>query len=290
MKAHLPISRPIAVVCPAGPVNPERFQQGLQIASDMGFELEILGDRDEPFRYFAAPDSTRLAHLNHALSSPDYGAVWLGRGGYGLTRLLAQIDFAAIAPKPVIGFSDATALFAALLSNSDCPLIHGPVINSLSNTSSASLAHLQRLLSGQARHSLKGTMLLSGTATGPLMGGNLCLLATLCGSAFQPNTKGSIIVLEDIAEAPYRIDRMLVQLSMAGFFDGIAGVALGTFKGCEAPKDQDWNLLDVLKEHLSPLGVPVVTQLPIGHGSENFAFPWGVPATIEQGQLHWELS
>ena len=101
---------------------------------------------------------------------------------------------------------------------------------------------------------------------------------------------GSFQVDNHRPEAPYRIDRMLVQLSMAGFFEGIAGVALGTFTGCQAPAEQDWSLLDILKEHLSPLGVPVIAELPIGHGTENCAFPWGVQATIEQDTLRWKLA
>jgi muramoyltetrapeptide carboxypeptidase len=115
---------------------------------------------------------------------------------------------------------------------------------------------------------------------GPVIGGNLAVLASLCGTSAQLRGRSAIVVLEELKEAPYRIDRLLSQLLASGGLDGVAGIALGDFLNCE-PKDADWTLTDVLRDLLLPLGVPVLTGLPVGHGARNFAFPYGALAEMD---------
>ena len=129
--------------------------------------------------------------------------------------------------------------------------------------------------------------MVDGTATGPLVGGNLCMLAVTCGTPFQLDARGGILVLEEVAEHPYKVDRMLQQLADAGVLDEIRGVALGSFTGCEAPAGADWSLQDVLDEHLAGRGVPVVAGLPIGHGPHNHAWPVRATGRLQGGQLGW---
>src|SRR5690606_25968521 len=214
-----------------------------------------------------------------------FGAVWLARGGSGLTQLLGEVPWERVAPRPVLGFSDGVALAAGLWGRTEAIPIHAPVLHSLPITDAASTAHLFALLAGEATEPLSGVTLIPGAATGPLLGGNLCVLAALCGTPHQLHADGAILVLEDIGAAPYRLERALHQLIAAGVLDGVAGVALGTFVGCEPPPGAAWTLHDVFVEHLAPLGVPVIADLPIGHGEANRAFVWGATARIEDGTL-----
>jgi muramoyltetrapeptide carboxypeptidase len=136
------------------------------------------------------------------------------------------------------------------------------------------------LLEGADRFLLEGEAWVNGSAEGPLVGGNLTLLASLCGTRHQLDARGAILVLEDFAEAPYRIDRMLQQLRSARALDGIHGVVLGDFVKCDPPAGATWGLRDVLLDHLGSLGVPVLAGLPIGHGERNRAFVWGARARL----------
>lgn len=277
---------PIAVVAPSGAYDPAKLEAGLAIARSEGFDLRLFHGMLSPVRYLAADDRTRLAQLIEALTSPDYAAVWLVRGGYGATRLIADLPRDRIDDRPVIGFSDATALFCGLPARSRC--IHGPMLHSLASTNADARAHLFRLLAGEPTAPLSGEAWVPGEAAGPLIGGNLAMLASLCGTPFMPTLRGHIVVLEDIGEAPYRVDRMLQQLRLAGALDGVAGLAFGEFENCPPPAGSAWSLRDVLLDHAARLGVPVVGNLPIGHGANNFAFPWGASARLRGAQLSWE--
>lgn len=287
--SHLPLRGPIAVVAPSGVHGIERFQAGLAILREAGLDPRPLPGLLRPERYLAAPDEHRLAQLHEALTAPGYAAVWAARGGYGLTRLIDRLERTGLPPRPVLGFSDLTALFAALHRAGAGPCIHAPVVHSLKGTDEASRAHLFDLLAGRPVAPLHGETWADGAATGPLLGGNLCLLAALCGTPQQLDVRGAILVLEDLAEPPYRIDRMLQQLRASGALDGVAGFALGQFDRCAPPVSATWTLRDVFLDHLGRGDVPVVAGLPIGHGPANRAFPWGARATLEAGSLRWEL-
>ncbi|MBN2801198.1 MAG: LD-carboxypeptidase [Deltaproteobacteria bacterium] len=276
----------IAVIAPSGAYQPHRLEEGLRRIEAEGYRPVPFEGMLSPERYLAAPDAVRLAHLCEALTDPRWDAVWMVRGGYGLTRLLADLPWEALPPRPVIGFSDVTALLLPLFA-AGSPVIHGPMPHSLPGTDEASVEHLFRLLAGAPLAPLEGEQWVRGSATGWLAGGNLTMLASLCGTPWQPDLSGAIAVLEDVGEAPYRLDRALQQLCSAGVLDGVAGVALGSFTSCEPPAGASWTLREVLLDHLAPLGVPVVAELPIGHGEANRAFPFGASATLAGGRLWW---
>lgn len=280
---------PIAVIAPCGAYDPARFERGIELARAAGHELVPLPGLLDPKWYLAADDERRLEHLHLALSSPDWGAVWIARGGYGLTRILDRLELGGLEGKPVIGFSDVTALHMALQKADLGPAIHGPVVHSLPITDDASLQHLWDLLAGRPLEPLRGETWIDGDATGPLTGGNLCLLAATCGTPLQCEARGSILVLEDVGEPAYRIDRMVQQLVSAGVFAGVAGVALGEFHSCRVPSGVEWTLREILVEHLEPLGVPVAGRLPIGHGAANRAFVYGSGARLSDGVLTLDL-
>ena len=220
-----------------------------------------------------------------ALSSPDYAAVWIARGGYGLTRILDRLEPERIARRPVIGFSDVTALFAALHPSGLGPLVHGPVLHSLAITEPGSVEHLLDLLAGREVEPLVGETWVPGVAEGPIVGGNLALLAALCGTPWQLDARGCVLAIEEIGEAGYRVDRLLQQLRSAGALEGVVGIAVGELVDCKVPEGASWTLRDVVMDHIGGLGVPVVGELPFGHGARNRAFVWGAAAGIGEGRL-----
>ena len=282
---------PIAVVAPSHAFDPSRFEAGLALARAAGFELEPFPELLQPHRYFAATDAHRAAHLREALTADGYSAVWMVRGGSGLTRLLPHLEGLRLrADRPIIGFSDVTALFCALHREGAGPLLHAPVLHSLASTDPSDREALWAMLRGEPAAPLAGTTWVGGGAEGWLCGGNLCLLAALCGTPWQLDARGAILVLEEVGEHPFRIDRMLQQVVSAGVLEGAAGIVLGEMVGSDAPEGADWALRDVFMEHLQPLGVPVLADLPFGHGTRNHPFPWGATARIQAGTLSWQAA
>ncbi len=210
--------------------------------------------------------------------------MWAARGGYGLSRLMPRIQWDTLAPVPFIGFSDATSFLNGLASRQR-PAIHGPVLHALDGYhDEESRRAIREVLAGDAVR-FEGRTVLDGAAAGPLCGGNLCILASLCGTAYQLDARGKIVLLEDLGEPPYKLDRLLVQCRDAGVFDGATAFVLGDFLDARPPADADWTLDDVFLDVLGPLGVPILADLPIGHGRRNLAVPLGTPARLESGVL-----
>lgn len=289
MKTLLTSSDPIAVVAPCHPFDPVRLETGMALAHTSGWNVKALPELLAPHLHLAGSDDHRATQLSRALTSPEYQAVWMARGGSGLTRILDRLPYAEMPQRPVIGFSDVTALLVALHAHRGGPLIHGPVLHSLHEVTDAALHHLGLLLKGEETAPLQGHALCRGQASGPLVGGNLTVLAALCGTPWQLNAHGSILFLEDVGEPAYRIDRSLQQLKSAGVLDGVNGIALGAFADCKAPASASWTLTDVLLEALEPCGVPLVSDLPFGHIANNHALPYGVTANLDDATLTWNV-
>ena len=276
----------MAVVAPAGIYDPERLKRGMDLGRSWGLEFvdsPHLGDRH---RYLAGTAEARSQDLRWALSAGHIDAVWFARGGYGTVQTLDALPD-RMDRRPIIGFSDATALHVALRGRGRP--IHGPVLNALAALNDADSQEALRalLLEGGTVH-LSGERVAgpSGAVRGPVTGGNLTVLASLCGTRDAWSAAGQIVVLEDVGEAPYRLDRALTQLLRAGAFVGARGIALGEFVSCKPPEGADWTLLDVLLERLGPLGVPIVAGLPVGHGARNHAWPVGGAGVLDAEGLH----
>jgi muramoyltetrapeptide carboxypeptidase len=265
----------ILAIAPSHAYDPAKLDAGLAIARDAGFDVTALPDTLRPHRYFASRDDHRLAQLVSALADPWWDAVWAIRGGSGVTRLLPRIPWETLPPRPFIGFSDLTPLLDALRVRVGSPVVHGPVLHSLPATTEATRTTFFRLLATGAFDGLQGRALVAGEVTAPVVGGNLAMLCATAGTPFQLRAEGCILALEDVGEAPYRIDRMLEQLRQSGQLDGVAGIALGSWRGCRVPEGVDWSLDDIFLEHFAPLGVPVVADLPFGHGPDNIGLPLG---------------
>ena len=277
----------IAVVAPASAFDRASFEAG----------LAVLAARYRPVfdpgcfartRYLAGDDSRRLDELTAALADDSVKAIVAARGGYGTLRLLAdlwpKLRAAAFPPKPVVGFSDLTALHAVLQA-AGWVSIHGPVVTQLGAQPPAVAERLVHLLeSPVAPAPLRGTPLAAGVVEGPLLGGNLSLVTRLLGTRYLPDLDGAILLLEDVGERPYRLDRLLTQLRQAGVFERIAGLVFGTFMSC--PVVDGVSPLDVVRSCCADLPFPVAFGLPAGHqgegpGIENLALPLGVPVALD---------
>jgi muramoyltetrapeptide carboxypeptidase len=280
----------IAVVAPAGIPRRDDLDRGITLLRDWGYTVVEGGHiRDRHF-YNAGTAANRIADLDWALADPAIDAVWLARGGYGCAHCLPVVAQKRYDDRPVIGFSDATALFCGLARSGRTRLIHGPVVGSLAaGSDDASRDRLRDLLAGREVAPMQCEELLGpkDAVSGPLIGGNLCVLASLAGTPWALKSAGAIVVLEDVGEAAYRIDRLIHQLRWSGCLDGVAGIALGDFVSCKLPDGADFSLDDVLGEALAPLGVPVAKGFPIGHGQRNLAWRWGVQARLQDGELRF---
>lgn len=282
----LPAGARIAIVSPSGIFDPARLDSGLDVIRGWGYRPELLPGVGRTHRYLAGTDATRLGDLERALRG-GWDAVWVARGGYGLTRLLGSLPWDELGSAPFIGFSDASGLLNALWARGR-PAIHGPVLNSLADLCDApTREHLRVLLAGEPLAPLRGEVLRKGSFDGPLVGGNLCVLASLCGTPWQLRARGCVLLLEEVNEAPYKIDRLLTQLIDSGCLDGVVGVVFGSLLGADSPEGADWTVNDVIADLLAPVGVPVVSGLPIGHGPANRAFSVGAHVRVSGGTLEF---
>ena len=235
--------------------------------------------------YFAGTDDERAHDFNRALRDDAIDAIWCIRGGYGAMRILDSLDYDAALrrPRPIIGYSDITALHAALGSRGEVVTYHGPTARAeLSPFSRASLECALVHGGDSAGTAAAARVLSSGTAHGVLAGGNLAILSALAGTRFAPRLADTILVLEDIDEAVYRVDRMMQQLLLAGMLDGVRAIAFGACTNCpEASDDGARRLDDVIAEMAVRLGVPAVAGLPVGHIDDQWTLPLGAPASLD---------
>jgi muramoyltetrapeptide carboxypeptidase len=276
----------VAVVAPAGPVT-DSFDEGLGVLQSWGLDVRVakhVRGRHERFGYLAAGDAARAGDLMRAWCDPSVRAVFCARGGYGAQRIVDLLDWEAIAAagtKALVGFSDVTALHQAFSARVGMSTIHGPVVTSLGAGDNASREHLRSMLFSPAPDTtitpVPARTVVGGRAEGVLVGGNVALLAAGVGAEGSQSAADSIAVLEDVGEELYRLDRLLTQLLRSGWFDGVRGIALGQFTACGSPEQAG----DLLLERLGPLGVPMVGDVPVGHGDRNLAFPFGVPAALD---------
>lgn len=277
----------LGVFAPSSPFPEDRFEAGVRVLEGLGFQVRVPEAARARTGYLAGDDAHRAAAFTALLEDPEVDGLIAARGGYGLHRILDRLDpeRLARADKPVVGFSDLSALHAALNLDGQRVAIHGPVVTQLAGLPPEDATHLARLLRGEYPDGFvltaDGPAIASGRATGRLVGGCLSVVLGLLGTRWWPSTEGAILVLEDVGEAPYRVDRMLSQLRLAGAFDGIAGITLGDFVACHPPRPNEPTVEEVLAERLGDLGVPVLTGLPIGHGSRNRAVPLGGEATLD---------
>jgi muramoyltetrapeptide carboxypeptidase len=277
----------VDVIAPASPFDVAAFQAGLSFLESRGLRTRSRPDVTDRDRFLAGSDQRRVAEIENALEAPDSDVLWCVRGGYGASRLLPSLSLGRIgrAQKLLIGFSDITVLHARWLA-AGVPSLHGSMVARLPKEPSDVVERLFTLLRpGEVAAPLTGQPLVGGRAEGVVAGGNLALLAALCGTPYQPDLTGALVVIEDVSEKSYRLDRMFVQCEQAGLFRGIAGLAFGEFFECgedgDGHHDANVSVLTVLTEHARRIGVPAIMNLPFGHGAINMALPFGVGGRID---------
>jgi muramoyltetrapeptide carboxypeptidase len=275
----------VALVAPSGPLRDETdLEKALENTRSMGWEPVVGEHVLERAGYLAGPDDSRRSDLNRFADDPSIDAIWCIRGGYGATRLLNGLDYTAWRERPraLIGYSDITALHAAIGPRADLVTFHGPTARAhLTDFTRSSLC--AALTNGAVTLAApQATTLRGGSASGILAGGNLAVLTALCGTPFAPRLDGAILVLEDVNEAVYRLDRMLTQLRSTGALDRVSAIAFGQFT--DIPEDQSTeqgSLDDLLAEVADQCGVPCVASIPVGHIDDQWTIPLGRTAVLD---------
>ena len=288
----------IGVIAPASGLKPDAFDRALQKLASLGFKTKVGAHARGNRGLFSGTEAERLHDLHWAFSDPEVRGIWCVRGGDGAPRLLPDLDYALIRknPKVFIGYSDITALHLALLQNSGLVTFHGPVASSsFSDYARASVLdvltrptapYVNRVSADhRAKTSplFKTEVITPGRARGRLVGGNLTVLTALAGTPWAlREPAGKILFLEDIDEQPYRVDRMLTQLRQSLDLRALTGIALGVFEGCVATEDKPSPpLIEILRERLGDLGVPVIYGLSFGHVRDQFTLPLGLSAELD---------
>ena len=278
----------------------ERLQRGIAVLEGWGLVVEAHPAPLRRWGYLAGADLERRGDL---VGSPPEGAGMAGadpggdqpallaciRGGWGAARLLEQP--LAVPAGWLLGFSDVTSLLWSQLARGLGGAIHGPLVTSLAGEPEWSRQRLRDLLFGHALADLQGEGWSGGSASGPLLAGNLTVATHLLGTAHLPDLKGAILVLEDVGEAPYRLDRLLTHWRLGGALQQLAGIGLGRFTGCDDPDGapgegspdpaRRFTVEQVLRDRTADLGIPVVAGLPVGHEPGNAALPLGVRARLD---------
>lgn len=270
----------VQLVAPAGPFDRESLDRGLAVLATR-YTPKLDDGLYSRSRYLAGPDARRAAELRAAFTNPEVRAILAARGGYGVMRLLRSLDLGQLPHKLLIGFSDLTALHLPL-QKAGRVSIHAPVLTQLGRSSPEVVQRLWRLLeSSEPAAPLHATQtFVSGQAEGPLLGGNLAVFSRLLGTPFMPDLTGAVLLLEDVGERPYRLDRMWTHLELAGVFERVSGLVLGEFFGCEE-KGESYGSADVLRELAQQTGLPCAAGFPIGHGEVNQAVPLGVRVKLD---------
>ena len=278
----------IALVAPSGIFNPKRLEQGIALLDEWGFSIQPSPNLHATHLCMAGTVQQRVDDILWACNEPSIDFIWFARGGYGTIQLLESIHTSI--NKPILGFSDATALGALITNQRKSWFYHAPVVHSLADLCNEETQHaLRTFLQGGPLPSMTVTPLYNKTdtpITGRLVGGNLCVISSAMGTPYQLETKDCILMLEDVGEPAYKVHRMLTQLRYGGLLSQSSAIVLGTFSHCDGTKT--FSLMEAIKDALHDLSVPVYSTLQFGHGTDNIIWNAGAQYTITEGVLHVE--
>lgn len=284
----IPAGSRVALVAPAGPLRlPADLDKAIANAKTLEWEPVVGKNAEKRLNYFAGSDEARINDINAAIRDDSIGAIWCLRGGYGAMRLLEHIDWDTLrrTPKAIIGFSDITALHCAAMVKAGVSTIHGPTARGkVPPFSEKSLRAAISRTGNPAGDSPGSRTLHKGKARGHIVAGNLAILLALHGTPYQPNYDGAILVVEDVNEAPYRIERLLLTLKLSGHLQRCAGIAFGSFTNTgEEDKSLGGSrpMSDVLLEAAEWAGVPAIMGVPVGHIDNQWSLPCGAHAELD---------
>lgn len=289
----------VGLVAPGGHTDAPAIAKAIRNIESLGFHVKPGRNLEAVYGNYGGLPEQRLDDLHAMFADPDVKAIWAIRGGSGCIQLLAHLDYGLIRrnPKILIGYSDITALHLALPKKAGLVTFHGPVASS--TFSDYAVTHLMNVLmhpedeytipmavensrkAQDAPHYALRTVV-PGVCEGPLTGGNLCLVSALVGTEYASHYRGGILFLEEVNEAPYRIDRMLMQLHLNRSLGSAAGIMLGICENC-GPQDSDISLTldETTDQHLKPLKAPAVTGYSFGHIRHQFTLPMGIRARLD---------
>ncbi|QWU44234.1 LD-carboxypeptidase [Bacillus sp. NP247] len=285
----------VMIIAPSGPPTLENVLKGVNVLQEMGLSVTIGKSVYEKYGYLAGSDQVRLDDIHEAFTNTEVKAVFCVRGGYGSARLLPYIQYEIIQRNPKIfwGYSDITALHTAFSRYAELVTFHGPMIEELGKgIDSLSLSSFNQLFHPYSSILYASECIVPSsacTATGTLVGGNLAVLTSVIGSPYEISTANTLLLLEDIGEEPYRIDRMLNQLLLSGKFNECNGVIFSSCHDCN-PSKPSQSLQTILYEYFMPYDIPVLFGLPIGHISPNIGIPLGATATINTNNKTLSIS
>ncbi len=277
----------IAVLAASSTATEERVRRAVDWLRDRGFQVTLAGNLFESERsYLAGADARRASEINRLLNDPSIDAFFFSRGGYGAMRILDSIDWEALRldPRPMVGYSDVTALHQAAARKAGIVSFHGPMLDFdlCDGLSPEREDWLWSMLRGEAPHEWPvepRQVLVPGKTEGVIFGGCLSLTASLAGTEWDYWIDDGVWFWEDVGEAVYRIDRMLTHLRLSGRFARLRAVMIGELKDCGNRNPEELELL--IREFFTDLGIPVLRNLPFGHHGDNLLMPIGVPVTID---------
>ena len=293
----------IGVISPSSPTAEENIQKAYNTLVEMGFKVKMGKSPYERYGYLSGTDDIRAEDINNMFKDTEVDGIICMRGGYGTPRILELIDYEIIRnnPKVFVGYSDITALHIAFNQIANLVTYHGPMISSdmIDGFSDFSKMSLFKAIMGQRDRSSvplissdntkkltnpAGKEIITingGIAEGSIIGGNLSLIASTIGTSYEIDVRGKILFIEEISEEPYKIDRMLNQLKLAGKLHEASGIILGDFKDCNPKDDESLSLEQVINDHIKPIGKPTIYNLQSGHCAPIITLPFGVNARLD---------
>ena len=296
----------IGLIAPGYSFTDSTLKQTKEVLKKMGYKTYHTKRISEPYGYFSNTDEQRAADINELFNDENVDAILCLRGGYGCTRIMHLLDYDVIRrnPKALIGFSDVTALLNGIHKRTGLICFHGPVgktindlyskeafKNILENKKSFHVITNPALTVEQMNNTEYNRYIINpGTASGKLVGGSLTLINALIGTPYEIDFTNKLVCIEDVEEAPYRIDRMLTQLIQGNSFMKASGIIFGVCSGCDRPsKPGSFSLKEVLMDRIKPLGIPAMYGMSFGHIDQNFTFPIGINAVMNTGTMTIEL-
>lgn len=271
----------IGLFAPAGPLTAKQLSEGCEIIKKMEFKVKYSDDIIAKKDYLAGPDNRRIDEFKKLWHDKEVKAMIAVRGGFGSIRVLAELDMKEIKnnPKVLVGFSDLTTMINGLQAQTSLVTFHGPMLSTIVRDNDVCACNFLQSLTAENLTDISPQKLIivrPGQASGRLMGGNLTNLVHLIGTPFEPDWQDTILLLEDINEPAYKIDRMLTQMKLAGRLDKVSGIILGGFLSGKGEEIAEMPLVTRRVLELTKSHVPVWSHFPISHGPENCLLPIGI--------------
>jgi len=287
----------IGIAAPGGPIRREPFERGVSYLEARGFRTVLGKNLGRRHGYLAGTDRERLADLNAFVEDPEIRAIWCARGGYGSSRIVTDLDLEPLRrhPKALVGYSDITTLQAAIFRKLRLSTWYGPLVSELGDPALFDEPSLWKALSGDGKDLAwplpASSVHRAGVGEGTLLGGCLSLLVALVGTPYEAPLDGAVLFWEEVNEEPFRIDRMLCHLRLAGSLRNLRGMVVGRLVGCVAknPKNEI-PMREILETHLAGTDYPVVTDFPAGHCPAKTTLPLGRTVRLDTGTLRLAVS